>query len=362
MSENLKKYRDQIDDIDKKMLELLERRAQVVLKVGKAKTAKNDKPVFYRPEREAQMFREKMKGYQGSIPKADVLRVYRSILSACRALEYRGRFVCLGPKGTFSHAATVKHFGSNIDILFVNSLTQIFQEVENDKAGYGVVPIENSTSGMIAEVADALFKFGVKICGEVFLPINFHLLRSADASDQLLRIYGHIQAKKQCSTWLANTMANVEFIECSSSTDAVQKMLDDEDSAALASEFAEITYDLVRHASNLENERHNKTRFLIIGKQDVIGTGCDKTAIVLNLNDSPGELFQVLQVFAKQKINLNLIESRPPQDKKWRHQFYIEFEGHIENEAVATALYIFEKSSLSVRVLGSFPRAIVEES
>lgn len=361
MPHSLKEYRDAIDKIDNNLLELLEERAKIATEVGRLKKEEASHPIYYRPEREAQMFRKKLQNYQGYIPKADVMRVFRSVLSACRSLQERCRVVCLGPEGTFSHAATLKHFGSNIEVLFVNSLSQVFQEVENDKAGFGVVPIENSTSGIISETADAFFQFSLQVCGEVMLPINFHLLRVADAEEKLMRIYGHPQSKRQCSIWLANEAANVEFIEASSSTDAILKAKQDKQSAALAGNFGEDNYDMVRHVSNVENKRHNATRFLVIGKQKVDVSGLDKTALLLHLNNAPGELFQVLKVLAEQKINLALIESRPSQDPNWKHQFYVECDGHAHDEKLQVALQSLNQSNVSARVLGSFPKLIAEE-
>jgi chorismate mutase/prephenate dehydratase len=353
----LQEIREQIDAIDSQIQELINERGNLALEVGKIKqqTAEN---VFYRPEREAQILQKIIDRNKGPLTTQQITLIFRNILTACLSLQHPIKVAALGPEGTFSQVAAYKHFGIETDIALTTTIEQVFKEVEAEKADYGVVPIENSTTGVINPVLDALRVSSLTICGEIILPIHHHLL-VADENQKIERIYAHEQALLQCKNWLAQHYPGIECIKVSSNGEAAKRAKVETDAAGIAGDLAVQQYDLKIKAQNIEDNTQNETRFLILGRQKVGPSGHDKTSLLISTPHAPGTLIDLLKPFADNNINISLIESRPARDFHWAYFFYLDIEGHQEDVAVKRALEMLAKKSIMLDILGSYPRAVL---
>lgn len=359
MSDNaLDVARKKIDAIDKQILELVNQRAEVAMDVAKAKREMSDDPVFYRPEREAQVLRKKREDYSGLLDPDDVVQIYRAIMTACLALQQRQRIAFLGPLGTFSHAAVRKQFGHGVELIPQDNFSDVFRVVSAGEAFYGVLPIENSSAGVVNAVVDLLIDSALQICGEVVLPVRQHFLRSANADPEINVIYSHQQSLGQCKQWLDEHYPHVERVATSSNAKAAMLAKADPHAAAIAGDLAAEHFSLERVHANIHDQQNNTTRFIIIGKQPVAASGHDKTSLVITTPHTPGALLELMQPFAEHDVNITLIESRPYQHQNWSYLFFIDIEGHRDDENVKQALAKIAEQPIMYNLLGSYPRSL----
>ncbi|GBD98160.1 P-protein [bacterium BMS3Abin07] len=351
--DDLGKLRKKIDEIDEKMLDLLNKRAKIVLEVAGLKQDKNS--VFYAPDRERKII-ERLKALNsGPFPDDALKVVFREIISASLSMEKPLEVACLGPLATFTHLAGVRHFGSSARFLPVNSIREVFEAVENSQADYGIVPIENSTEGVVSYTLDMFVDFDLNITAEVMLEISHNLLSVSGKVEDIKKIYSHPQAFAQCRTWLERNLPDVQIFDSTSTSKAAELAAGDPTSAAIASELAAKTYNLEFVHRNIEDNKKNYTRFLVISKSVAPKTGNDKTSIMFTIKDRPGALYDILTPFKKSKINLKKIESRPSRRKAWEYIFFVDMEGHIDDKAVKKAIENITDNCLYLKFLGSYP-------
>lgn len=354
--------RGKIDAVDAKLHELINARAQLAQQVGISKHKDGHKVDFYRPEREAQVLRLALERNQGGpLRDEEILRLYREIMSACLAQEKPLKVAYLGPEGTFTQAAVLKHFGHSVRALSLASIDEVFQEVQAGTADFGVVPVENSTEGAINNTLDRFLSTTLHICGEVELRIHHNLLgRMKDLKD-VQRVCAHPQALGQCRGWLDEHLPDVERVAVSSNAEGARRARDERGSAAIASDTAAEIYGLEVIAPKIEDQQDNTTRFLVIGRQLLRPSGADKTTLLVSPGDgdASGALLNLLEPLARHGVSMTRIESRPSRRRKWHYVFFIDIEGHAEDEKVSRALAALGKRASLFRVLGSYPQAIL---
>lgn len=353
----LENFRQEIDSIDRQLMQLISDRAELAQKVASIKAEGQDKAKFYRPDREANILKRVLEHNKGPLSNQEMARLVREIMSACLALEQRLQVAFLGPSGTFTEEAAYKHFGHSICTLSANSIDDVFREVESDNADYGVVPIENSTQGIVNSTLDMFLESTLKIVGEVELRVHQHLLSNVDKLSEIQVLYSHQQSMAQCKKWLETNLPGVKRIPVSSNADAAQRAFNEKYAAAIASETAAQEYKLAVHKKNIEDSPENTTRFLIIGKQNVQQTGDDKTTLLITAPNKPGALYGLLQPLAKNNVSMTRIESRPSHCVNWEYVFFLDLEGHIEHEAVKKSVEELKVEADLLKVLGSYPRA-----
>jgi chorismate mutase/prephenate dehydratase len=357
----LEAIRGRIDSVDDQIHALISERARLAQQVGISKHGDGHTVDFYRPEREAQVLRRARARNQGPLRDEDVLRLFREIMSACLAQEQPLKVAYLGPEGTFTQAAVLKHFGHSVRALALVSLEEVFQEVQAGNADFGVVPVENSTEGTVSNTLDRFLSSALHICGEVELRIHHFLMSRVRSADQVERICAHPQALGQCRGWLDEHLPNVERIPVSSNAEGARRARDERGTAGIAGDTAAEIYGLNILAREIEDRADNSTRFLVIGRKLLRASGADRTTLMVSAGDTdtPGALFNLLEPLARHKISLTRIESRPSRRKKWDYVFFMDIEGHAEDAHVAEALAALKERASLFRVLGSYPRAIL---
>jgi chorismate mutase/prephenate dehydratase len=356
--QNLKELRIAIDQLDEDIQNLITERAKIAQHVAQAKS-KGKNQQIYRPKREAEVLRNVIRrNERGPLPDEILTRIFREIMSGCLALQKPLNIAFLGPAGTYSQAAVVKHFGHSAQTMPQQTIGEVFREVEADTAQYGIVPIENSTEGGVNETLDCFINTPLKICGEVELPVHHHLLSMSNKLGHIKRIYAHQQSLAQCRGWLDSNLPLIECLAVSSNAEAAQRVTTEKDAAAIASQTAAEIYELQIVASRIEDNTNNITRFAIIGQQNISPTGADKTSLLLSNSNQPGALYHLLAPFSKNKINMTRIESRPARQSVWEYVFYIDIEGHVEDASISKAMQTLEKHTSLLKHLGSYPCAI----
>jgi chorismate mutase/prephenate dehydratase len=354
MQDKLKQLRARIDALDLEILGLISERATTAHAIGKLK----DDGIVYRPEREAQVLRRLAESNPGPLPDKVVMHLFTEVISACRALEDAFSVASLGPRGTFSEEAVVKHFGAQAPIVLCNSIDEVFRSVEAGNVGYGMVPLENSTEGAVGRTLDLLLSSPLKICGEVLLPVHQNLLsKSADIS-AVMRIYSHAQSLAQCARWLSQNCPRAERVPVASNAEAAKRAQDDAGSAAIAGRSAAGHYDLSVLAGNIEDEPNNTTRFVVISRQEVAPSGNDKTSLVLSTRNVSGAMHELLTPLAKNGVSMSRLESRPSRTGLWEYVFFLDMEGHRTQENVARALEEMGELAAFLKILGSYPVAV----
>ncbi len=368
--EQLKVVRNRIDSLDAQIQDLISQRAQCAMDVAKIKLQFIDEnaaePIFYRPEREAQVL-QKVKdrnasindGKGGVLPDNEMARLFREIMSACLALENQMHVAYLGPEGTYTQSAALKHFGGSVKTIPTSTIDEVFREVESGSVNYGVVPVENSTEGMVNQSMDLFVSTTAQICGEVQLRIHHNLLSRASDLKKIKTIYSHQQSLAQCRAWISANMQGVECIPKSSNAEAARCAAGDDTAAAIAGVAAADKYDISILASNIEDETHNTTRFLIIGQQKTQPSGKDKTSLLLSVRNSPGALYGLLAPFRNNDVSMTRVESRPSKQGMGDYIFFIDIEGHIQDDNVIAALEEVKKHAAMMKILGSYPRAVI---
>lgn len=357
--QSLPELRDQIDQIDREILLLINRRAGLAQEVARTKIAAGETGDFYRPDREAEVLRGIKKLNNGPLDDETAARFFRELMSACLSLEKPLDVAFLGPEGTFTQEAALKHFGHAINTNPMVAIGDIFREVESGAAHYGVVPVENSTEGVITHTLDSFLNSSLLICGEVELRIHHNLLSNNDNLDKIKEVFSHQQSLAQCREWLDIHLPNAKRTAVSSNAEAARIAAGKADGAAIAGEAASEIYNLLVVEKNIEDEPDNTTRFLIVGKQAPGVTSDDKTTLILSTQNRPGALHDLLAVLAKAGISMSKIESRPSRRMLWDYLFYIDIDGHQEDPLVSASLAKLRDQSSTLKILGSYPRAVL---
>ena len=353
MSDKLEKLRARIDAVDDRLLELLNERARAAQEIGHVKRG-----VKYRPEREAQVLRRLAGRNAGPLADQVVTRIYGEIMSACRALEDGITVAYLGPKGTYSEEAAIRQFGSHADLRPADTIDEVFRCVEAGGAGYGVVPIENSTEGSIARTHDLLLTTPLKICGEVLLPVHHCLMSKSGRPAKVKKIFSHSQSFAQCHEWLNRNFAGVKRTPVVSNAEAARLAARDASAAAIASETAAGLYKLKPIATSIEDEPQNTTRFVVIAGHDAGPSGRDKTSLVMSARNVPGAMYALLSPLADHGVSMTRLESRPARTGLWEYVFYVDIEGHQRDARVAQALKALAEKATMLKALGSYPAGI----
>lgn len=355
----LAQLRERIDAIDEQILQLINQRAACALEVAKTKVAQGEGGTFYRPDREALVLRRIKSLNNGPLSDESAIRFFREIMSSCLALEKPLNVAFLGPEGTFTQQAAIKHFGHAVNTVPTVTIAEIFNAVENENCHFGVVPVENSTEGIINHTLDRFVSSSVKICGEVEIRVHQNLIGCSDDLSAIKEVFSHQQSLAQCRQWLDTHLPNALRTEVSSNGEAAKRVANEKSKAAIASKFAAELYGLDVLENNIEDEPNNTTRFIIIGQQVAALTGQDKTTLLVSTGNQPGALYKILEPFAQYSIGMQHIESRPSRQGLWDYVFFIDIEGHVENEKVAKALVTLEGRVKMLKILGSYPKAII---
>jgi chorismate mutase/prephenate dehydratase len=346
--------REEIDRIDDTILELLNKRANLAIEIGREKASKN--LGFYSPQRERAIFERLSSGNKGPFPNEALRAVFREILSASLSLEKPLKVSFLGPRATFTHLACLQHFGGSSQFIPEKNIRNVFEGVERERVDYGVIPIENSTEGVIAHTLDLFMEFDVRICEEVMIEISLDLLSRSEKLDEIRRVYSHPHAIAQCRNWLESHLEDAEIIDVASTAKAAEIASTETRSGAVASSYAAKLYDLKALEKRIQDISNNYTRFLVIGKKDEAPTGRDKTSLMFSLKDNAGALYNALKPFAERGVNLTKIESRPHKGKAWDYIFFLDLEGHHTDKKLTAALEAFQKVCSDLKLLGSYPR------
>jgi chorismate mutase/prephenate dehydratase len=355
----LDQARERIDGIDRQIQALIAERAGWAQRVGKAKGPLKAAIDYYRPEREAQVLRQVLDRNQGPLSDEVLLRLFREIMSACLAQQEPLKVGFLGPEGTFSEQALVKHFGHSARGLPLSSIEEVFQEVEAGHADFGVVPVENSGQGTIQSTLDMFLTSPLKICGEVELHVHQFLLSRSGRIEDIERVYSHAMSLAQCRAWLRQHLPNAEKLSVASNAEAARRARMADDAAAIAGESAGHVYGLKVLAGPIEDRQDNTTRFLVIGRELFNACGHDRTSLLVFVRDQPGALYNVLSPFAKHGISMNRIESRPSHAGLWQYAFFIDVSGHVEDPPMRRALAELGEYAADVKILGSYPVALL---
>ena len=351
--------RHRIDGIDRQIQQLIAERAQWARQVGKAKGPLKAAVDYYRPERESQVLRQVLDRNDGPLADEVLLRLFREIMSACLAQQEPLKIGYLGPEGTFSQQAVLKHFGHSARGLPLASVEEVFEEVEAGHADFGVVPVENSGQGTIQSTLDMFLTSTLKICGEVELHVHQYLLSRTGRVEDIERVYSHPMSLAQCKAWLRAHLPKAEKLPVASNAEAARRVRNSEDSAAIAGESAGHVYGLRVVAGPIEDRADNTTRFLVLGRELFNASGHDRTSLLVFVRDQPGALYAVLSPFARHGISMNRIESRPSHAGRWQYAFFIDVVGHVEDPAMKNALSELGEYAADVRVLGSYPVALL---
>lgn len=362
----LQQLRNKIDDCDQQIQELIQQRVAIAADIAKVKSSLDTNSSFYRPEREAQVLRKVRERNQQlrqnnsyRVSDDEMVRLMREIMSVSLAAEMPLKVAYLGPAGTYTQAAVLKHFGQAVDNLDVKTIGDVFRIVEHGKAHFGVVPIENSSEGVITHTLDCFLASPLKVCGEVQLPINHQLLSNVGGLPEITQVLAHPQALAQCRAWLERYLPDATLIATNSNSEAAKLAAVQSGSAAIASEIAGKLYDIKVLASSIQDEQNNTTRFLIIGTETFAASGVDKTTIMVSAPNKVGSLFELLKPLHDQGVDMCRIESRPSKQGKWEYMFYIDLNGHADDLPVKTALAKLENESAFFKLLGSYPEGVL---
>ncbi len=362
MSDDLQRklsvVRAEIDGIDAELLDLLNRRARCAQQVGQIKAEHGEAGFIYRPEREAQVLRRIQQTNPGPLSNESVTWFFREVMSACLSLEEPLGIAFLGPLGSFTGCAAVKHFGHAARLLEQTSIDDVFREVEAGHAHYAVVPIENSTEGAIGRTLDLLLGTQLKICGEVVLRIHQNLMTHAASLAEIKTVYSHAQSLAQCHEWLNRMLPGVPRVSVGSNSQAAQRVMSDPTAAAIAGEAAAELYELPILVPSVEDEPNNTTRFVVLGRQDSGASGRDKTSLIMSTTNQTGALSTLLAPFSDAGVSMTRLESRPARHTLWEYVFFVDIEGHRDDPAVAKALAELACRAAYLKVLGSYPVAV----
>jgi chorismate mutase/prephenate dehydratase len=353
--------RGKIDALDAELEELISQRARYAREIGVLKGLTSTAE-FYRPEREAQVLRRVVERNKGPLRNEEMVRLFRELMSACLAQEEPLKVAYLGPEGTFTQSAVLKHFGHSVHALSVPTIDEVFHEVEAGTADFGVAPIENSSEGTVnIHTLDMFLTSPLKVCGEIELRIHQHLMgRMADIKD-IKRVCSHPQSLAQCKAWLAENLPDVEQVPVASNAEAARRARDEEGTAALAGEAAANVYGLRILFQTVEDRDDNSTRFVVVGRKLFPPSGNDKTSLLVSASGTkgPGVLLHLLSPLARHRVNMTRIESRPSRKRKWDYVFFVDIDGHAEDPPVRKALEKIKAQASLFKVLGAYPKAVL---
>lgn len=350
--DNLKAFRTRIDELDRRIVELLNERAKVVIEVGKTKSGTG--AATYVPDREHEVLDRAVGFSEGPLPDQTIAAIYRELMSGSLALERPPRIAYLGPPGSFSHLAAERKFGASVAYEPLEHISACFDEIERGRVDLAIVPVENSLGGGVADTLDSFVNCEVKICAELNLAVHHYLL-GAGPLDKIEKVYSKPEVFSQCQRWLLQTGFVTKTIPVTSSSKAAEMAAQDPTAAAIASTLAGRLFNLPELADRIQDDPNNVTRFLVLGKQPAKPTGDDKTAVYFNAADQPGALVAVLNTFREAGINLTFIQSRPSRTKRFDYAFFVDLTGHENEESVATAIKEARTHCTNLKVLGSFP-------
>ena len=346
--------RDQIDDIDDRLIKALADRARVVVEVGRAK--RGDGTPIYAPDREKRVLERVLDRHDGPLGNRTIEAIYRELMSGSFSLELPLRIGYLGPPGSFSHGAAVSYFGSSVELVELSLIEQVFEEVATRRAQYGLVPYENSIGGSVIDTLDAFRGSDVSVYAEALIEVNQSLLANCPP-EEIVRIYSKPDAFNQCRRWLGQRFPNAELISCSSTSQAVIDASKESGAAAVGSPFAGELYGMNVFCERVSDNPNNITRFLILSRESARPTGEDKTSLMFTTTDKPGALVDVLTEFRSAGVNLSHIEKRPSGRENWEYTFFLDAIGHVEDAAVQRAIEGAGTHCVSMKILGSYPRA-----
>ncbi|WBF65262.1 MAG: prephenate dehydratase [Candidatus Kinetoplastibacterium crithidii] len=355
LKSSLLPLRNLIDDIDEQILELLNKRAEVVIKVGDIKNNTNSNSTVFKPEREAQIIETLQNKNYGPFQKDAIYYIWKEIMSACRDLERRTRVAYLGPSGSFSEQAAFEHLGHSVDKLSCASFDEVFYSVENGKADIGIVPIENSLEGAVNRSLDLFLNTNVKILGERSLIIEHCLLTKDGTMDGINKIMAHPQALAQCQIWLNKNFPNIERLPASSNSEAARHASFNPNCAAIAGMIAADSWGLKAVYSKIQDDINNRTRFVAIGNSESMPSGKDKTSLILAVPNRSCAVYEMIKPFATNHVSMTRFESRPARTGQWEYYFYIDIEGHQHDENVSNALKLIKSQVAFFKILGSYP-------
>jgi len=355
----LSELRDKIDAIDEQILQLINQRASCAVEVAKTKIAQGEQGTFYRPDRESLVLRRIMDLNQGPLSDHTAVRFFRELMSACLALEKPMDIAFLGPEGTFTQQAAFKHFGHAVKTIPATTINEIFSAVECGSCQFGVVPVENSTEGVISYTLDRFLTSPLKVCGEVEIRVHHNLMGQSSSLAEITEVFSHQQSLAQCRQWLDKHMPHARLTAVNSNAEAARLVSLNKQTAAIAGSVAAEVYSLTIIKKNIEDEPNNTTRFIIIGQQSPSPTGNDKTSLVVSTGNQPGALHKILEPFAKFGIGMVHIESRPSRQGLWDYVFFIDIEGHSEDNVIAQALDTVKDNVKMFKLLGSYPKAVL---
>jgi chorismate mutase/prephenate dehydratase len=353
-----KTMRTSIDALDAQIQALISDRARLASKVRESKGELDHAVDYYRPEREAQVLRAVRERNEGPISDNEMLRLFREIMSVCLAQQEPLKIAYLGPEGTFTQQAVNRHFGHSVRELGVSSIDDVFMQVESSEADFGVVPVENSSQGIVSHTLDRFVESNLKICGEIEMAIHHNLLSQAKSLAGIERVYSHQQSLSQCKSWIRQHLPGAECIAVSSNAEAARRVRHSPDAAAISSRSAAEIYGMPILFARIEDQSDNATRFLVIGRRLLAPSGDDKTTLLLAGDEGPGVLHSLLSPLARHSLNMSRIESRPASTARWSYVFFIDVEGHAETEPLKSALEEMHGVTSLTRVLGSYPKAV----
>ncbi|MBL9127885.1 MAG: prephenate dehydratase [Verrucomicrobiales bacterium] len=351
----LAELRQAIDHCDEQIVRLLNDRTRHVLRIGELKRAAGEE--IYVPNRERAVLQRICKLNEGPITDDSLRHIYREVMSSALALEKPMTIAYFGPEATFTHQAAIRRFGSSVAYAPMKTIGDVFTDVAKNRADYGVVPVENSTEGVVNHTLDMFIDSELKIVAQIILPIQHCLLGKATRRDQVKRLYSHPQALAQCRQWVQIHLPTAEIIEASSTTRAAELAARSRNAGAIASSLAAERYRLRILEADIQDNSSNATRFLVLGRRCGSPTGRDRTSFIFSVADEVGSLHRALAPLAKHKINMTRIESRPSKRKAWAYFFFVDVEGHSEDASVADALRELGKHCSFVKILGSYPDA-----
>ncbi len=356
MKTNLKKLRHNVDQIDRKLLSLLSRRAALSIRIGKVKEDQGES--VFNPRREHEIYAKISRLNRGPLSREALGAIYREIISGDRALQKKLTVAYQGPEMSYAHLAARKVFGSQAIYRETDTIGDVFTEVERHGADYGIVPIENSIEGTVGYTLDRFLDSELTICLETFLKIDHCLIGRVRKMANVKRLYYHPQAFAQCRTWLEENIAHLHprnYVEVLSTSMAASMAAHHKEGAAIAHEEAAKRYHLRILARSIGESHRNVTRFLILSREETKRTGRDKTSLVFSIKDRVGALHDVLIPFKRNRISLTKIESRPSRKKAWDYYFFVDLKGHPQDKRVQRTLAALERRSAFLKILGSYP-------
>jgi chorismate mutase/prephenate dehydratase len=350
---NISEHRKAIDRLDAKIVKLLNDRTRHVLDIGRSKIQQGEE--IYAPHRELAVMQRVSRLNTGPITSNALCGIYREVMSSALSLQKSLAIAYLGPPATFTHLAAIRRFGSQLRYAPQKTIADVFSEVSKGRADYGVVPVENSTEGVVTHTLDMFVDSDLKIVSQIVLPIQ-HCLVGRGRRSQIRKLYSHPQALAQCRSWVQNHLPKAEIIETSSTTRAAELAARDRYAAAIASYLAAELCKLSVLEYDIQDNARNATRFLVLGRQSTPATGNDRTSIMISLMDAVGALHRAIAPFRKYRINMTKIESRPSKRKAWEYFFFIDCDGHHSDPRLAKAIRLLEEHCSFVKILGSYPK------